>query len=117
MRDDGIRHAAAFITSAFGSYSGCRQYLDDIARACAQVENAPELRPLPLFHMHPGFVGAMTDRVRGALGRFDAPPHVAFTAQMSTPAEHSSRSKTNAVFPVMSPSRVKPHCVGDPHSR
>src|SRR5918996_6106309 len=26
MRDDGIRYAAAFITSAFGSYSGCRQY-------------------------------------------------------------------------------------------
>jgi protoporphyrin/coproporphyrin ferrochelatase len=80
MRDDGIRCAAAFITSAFGSYSGCRQYLDDIARASSEVENAPELVPLPLFHRHPGFVGAMTDRVRAALEQFDTPPHVAFTA-------------------------------------
>ena len=30
MRDDGIRHALAFATSAFGSYSGCRQYIEDI---------------------------------------------------------------------------------------
>ena len=30
MRDDGIRRAIAFVTSAFGSYSGCRQYIEDI---------------------------------------------------------------------------------------
>ena len=33
MREDGVRRAAAFVTSAFGSYSGCRQYREDIARA------------------------------------------------------------------------------------
>src|SRR6266478_7053313 len=33
MQADGIRHAAALATSAFGSYSGCRQYREDIARA------------------------------------------------------------------------------------
>ena len=42
MRDDGVRHAIAFATSAFGSYSGCRQYLEDIDRARAEVgEGAP----------------------------------------------------------------------------
>src|SRR5262249_8296530 len=37
MRDDGRRRALAFITSAYSSYSSCRQYLDDIARAQAEV--------------------------------------------------------------------------------
>ena len=37
MRDDGIRRALAFVTSAYGSYSGCRQYLEDIAAARAAV--------------------------------------------------------------------------------
>ena len=32
MRDDGVRRALAFVTSPFGSYSSCRQYLDDIER-------------------------------------------------------------------------------------
>jgi protoporphyrin/coproporphyrin ferrochelatase len=33
MADDGVRRAVAFVTSAYSSYSGCRQYLDDIDRA------------------------------------------------------------------------------------
>jgi ferrochelatase len=81
MRADGISRAAAFITSAFGSYSGCRQYLDDIARAQQEIgEGAPELLPLPLFHTHPGFIGPMTERVRAAIDQFTTVPHVAFTA-------------------------------------
>ena len=44
-REDGVRRALAFVTSAYGSYSGCRQYLDDIARARAEVgERAPRGR-------------------------------------------------------------------------
>ena len=33
MRDDGVRRALAFATSAFGSYSSCRQYQENIAQA------------------------------------------------------------------------------------
>jgi ferrochelatase len=80
MRDDGVRHAAAFITSAFGSYSGCRQYLEDISRARADVEGAPEISPLPMFHTHPGFIRPMIEHVWAAMASFDEPPHVAFTA-------------------------------------
>lgn len=81
MRDDGIRTAAAFITSAFGSYSGCRQYLDDIARAQSEVgEGVPQILPLPLFSDHEGFIGPTTGNVRAAVTRFQTPPHVAFTA-------------------------------------
>jgi len=42
MQDDGVRNAAALVTSAFGSYSGCRQYREDIARA--QQAKSLELR-------------------------------------------------------------------------
>jgi ferrochelatase len=85
MRDDGIKRALAFVTSAYSSYSGCRQYLDDIEHARAQVgEGAPEVEKLRAFYNHPEFVQANVDHVRDALAaiaesrRPDA--HVAFTA-------------------------------------
>lgn len=68
MRADGIRKAMAFATSAFGSYSGCRQYLEDIERARAAAgEGAPEIHKLPTFPDRPGFIQAVADRVRAAL--------------------------------------------------
>jgi protoporphyrin/coproporphyrin ferrochelatase len=68
MRDDGIKRAVAFVTSAFGSYSGCRQYMEDIERARAAVgEGAPEISKIRPFWAHPKFIKAMTDRMRMAL--------------------------------------------------
>ena len=68
MRDDGVRHAIAFATSAFASYSGCRQYLGDIDRARTAVgAEAPVIDKIPPFYRHPRFIRAMTDRVCAAL--------------------------------------------------
>jgi ferrochelatase len=68
MRDDGVRRALAFFTSAFSSYSGCRQYREDIHRAQAEVgPDAPEVLKLRAFYNHPGFVEANAERVRKAL--------------------------------------------------
>jgi ferrochelatase len=68
MRDDGIQRPVAFVTSAFGSYSGCRQYIEDIERARAAVgEGAPQISKIRPFSEHPKFIEAMTDRVRAAL--------------------------------------------------
>jgi ferrochelatase len=80
MREEGIRRAIAFPTSAFGSYSGCRQYLENIERTRAEAgENAPEIVKIPPFSEHPLFLEAMTDRVRAALAQLpDA--RVVFTA-------------------------------------
>ena len=85
MVGDGVRRALAFVTSAYSSYSGCRQYLEDIARARAEVgERAPVVDKLRVFHDHPGFVEANADRVREALATL--PParrhsaRIAFTA-------------------------------------
>ena len=85
MRADGIRSALAFVTSAFGSYSGCRQYREDIERARAAAgPGAPEVHKLRTFSNHPGFLDAMANRVLQALAHFpaerrDATP-IAFTA-------------------------------------
>jgi ferrochelatase len=69
MRDDGIRHAVAFVTSAFGSYSGCRQYIEDIDRARAALPGAPKIDKIPPFSTHPLFLEAMTDRVKTAIAK------------------------------------------------
>lgn len=72
MRDDGIKRAVAFATSAFGSYSGCRQYQENIAQALADVaaedpsQPVPEIVKIRPFSAHPLFIEAMTDRVREA---------------------------------------------------
>lgn len=68
MRDDGVRQALGFVTSVFSSYSGCRQYLDDIARAQQEVgADAPRVDKLRSFFNHPGFIAAMQARTKAAL--------------------------------------------------
>ncbi len=68
MADDGVRRALAFVTSAFGSYPGCRQYLEDIERARLEVgPQAPTIDKLRLFFNHPGFIEATADRTVAAL--------------------------------------------------
>ena len=68
MKQDGVRRALAFITSAYSSYSGCRQYREDISRAQAEVgEGAPQIDKLRVFFNHPGFIDATEERLREAL--------------------------------------------------
>jgi ferrochelatase len=70
MRDLGVRRALGYVTSAFGSYSGCRQYLDDVARARGEVgEGAPEVVLLRKFFNHPGFIESNVAHARAALAR------------------------------------------------
>jgi ferrochelatase len=71
MKANGVQRALAFVTSAFSSYSGCRQYREDIARARAQVgHGAPEIEKLRVFYNHPLFIETMVERVSEALSRF-----------------------------------------------
>ena len=79
MADAGVKRALAFVTSAYSSYSGCRQYRENIAAACAPLgDRAPQVDKIRVFFNHPGFVGPMAARVREALGRFPEAdrPHV-----------------------------------------
>jgi protoporphyrin/coproporphyrin ferrochelatase len=67
MRDDGIERAICFVTSAYSSYSGCRQYRENLAEARAQVEGAPELDKLRVYYNHPGFLDPQVDLIAAAI--------------------------------------------------
>lgn len=67
MRDDGVERALVFPTSAWGGYSGCRQYHEDVARARDVVgEGAPELVKLRQYFDHPLLIAAFTDAISAA---------------------------------------------------
>ena len=71
MQKDGVKRALGLMTSAYSSYSGCRQYRENIAAAQAEVgEGAPTVEKLRVFYNHPGFVEAAIARVREALAQF-----------------------------------------------
>ncbi|MDQ1707078.1 MAG: protoporphyrin/coproporphyrin ferrochelatase [Pyrinomonadaceae bacterium] len=85
MRDDGVRQALGFVTSAYSSYSSCRQYLEDLERARAAVgPDAPQVEKLRPFYNHPGFIEANIANVRVALEEIPearrAETQLAFTA-------------------------------------
>ncbi len=68
MAADGVRSALAFVTSAYSSFSSCRQYLDDIARARAQVgDGAPRIDKLRPYFNHPGFIEPLADATAAAV--------------------------------------------------
>ena len=85
MKADGIKRAITFVTSAYSSYSGCRQYREDIAKAQAAVgDGAPQFDKLRVYYNHPGFIEANADCVRAALDEIPlerrAETRIAFTA-------------------------------------
>jgi protoporphyrin/coproporphyrin ferrochelatase len=85
MNVDGIKRALAFVTSAYSSYSGCRQYREDIERAREEVgPDAPLVDKLRVFYNHPGFVGPVIENTRAALDRIPEErrreTQIAFTA-------------------------------------
>jgi ferrochelatase len=85
MKADGVGRSLALFTSAYSSYSSCRQYRENIQTAQLAVgEGAPEIEKLRAYFNHPGFIEAMTDRVRAALQRLSgdarSAAHVVYTA-------------------------------------
>jgi ferrochelatase len=96
MRDDGVKNALAFVTSAYSSYSSCRQYLEDIERAREAVgPNAPRVEKLRVFYNHPGFIEANVANISAALEQI--------------PEE--KRSKTEIAFTAHSiPLSIAQHC-------
>jgi ferrochelatase len=67
MSSDGVTRAACFVTSAYSSYSSCRQYRENLADAAETVEGAPVLDRLRSYWNHPGFVEPIVDRVVDAM--------------------------------------------------
>ncbi|MET0234433.1 MAG: ferrochelatase [Kibdelosporangium sp.] len=81
MVADGVQRALVFPTSAYGGYSACRQYDEDILRARAAVgPQAPELVKLRHFFDHPLFIGAFADATRATLAGLPEGARLVFTA-------------------------------------
>jgi protoporphyrin/coproporphyrin ferrochelatase len=78
MANDGVRRALGYFTSAYSSYSGCRQYREDIERARQQVgPAAPAVDKLRVFFNHPAFIAPLVERVRAALDQIPPPRRAA----------------------------------------
>ena len=95
MRDNGVRRAAVFSTSAWGGYSGCTQYQEDIARARAAVgPEAPELTKLRQYFDHPLLISMFAEAIRDAAATLPeelrAQARLVFTAH-SIPLRAASR--------------------------
>ncbi len=67
MKADGITRAVAILTSAYSSYSGCRQYRENLADAVAEVPGAPQIDRVRHYFNHPGFIESMVDATLSAL--------------------------------------------------
>ncbi|MCY7397143.1 MAG: ferrochelatase, partial [Nocardioides sp.] len=72
MAADGVTRAACFVTSAYSSYSSCRQYRENLYDAVDGVEGAPVLDKLRHYFNHPGFVAPVVDGVVAALADLPA---------------------------------------------
>jgi len=74
MYDDGHRNILVFVTSIFSSYSGCRQYREDIQRALKELslDEQMSLDKIRTFYNHPDFIETMADRVRDAIAELPA---------------------------------------------
>jgi len=78
MADDGIEHAYVLATSAYASFSGCRQYHEDVARARVALDSdptapaGPTAEKLPHYFDAPGFVQANADALAAAIASLPA---------------------------------------------
>jgi ferrochelatase len=71
MAKDGIKRAACLVTSAYSSYSGCRQYRENLYDAVAEFPDAPRLDRLRHYFNHPGFVESMVASTLAALAELN----------------------------------------------
>ena len=117
MQADGVTRAVALATSAYGSYSGCRQYREDLDRACAEIPGAPIIDKIRPFSDHPGFVEATAARVGEALAKLPG-AEVVFTAHsvplsmaQSSPYENQLRTVCRKVQELCGAGNADPTLV------
>ena len=73
MVDAGVKKALAFVVSGYSSYSGCRQYRENLLDGQRQIgEAAPQIDKIRVFYNHPDFIAANADRMRAALQQIPA---------------------------------------------
>ncbi|MFG3113490.1 ferrochelatase [Streptomyces sp. NPDC048197] len=113
MVGDGHRRIAVLATSAYASYSGCRQYRENLADALAALQAeglpVPQVDKLRHYFNHPGFVRPMVDGVLASLAALPEGvrdgAHLAFTTHSiptaaadtsGTPGDHTEGGEGGA---------------------
>jgi ferrochelatase len=128
MKNKGVKKALAFVTSAYSSYSSCRQYLEDIEKAQKEVgPGAPQIDKIRVFYNHPKFIETNRKNLENALSTI-APEkrqtaHIAFTAhsvpkfmsdncayeqQLQETAEHLAQAVNQSHWQLVYQSRSGP---------
>jgi ferrochelatase len=71
MHNDGHRKVLAWVTSAYSSYSGCRQYRENLAQALtvSELEGKMTIDKVRHYFDHPGFLAPIIEDMNRALGR------------------------------------------------
>jgi len=95
MTSDGIKHALGVVLSAYSSYSGCRQYREDLIKAREAIgPDAPSIDKMRVFYNHPDFVAVNARKIVEALATWSdadrGSVHVTFTAH-SIPSPMADR--------------------------
>jgi protoporphyrin/coproporphyrin ferrochelatase len=105
MARDGVRRGIAFVTSAYSSYSSCRQYLDDIERARAQAgAGAPVIDKIRQYFNHPGFIEPLAEATRRAVESLPASvrqdAELVFTAHSIPDAMAAASGPDGGAYPA-----------------
>lgn len=116
MADAGVKRCLAFVHSAYSSYSGCRQYREDIERARQEVgDAAPVVDKIRVFFNHPDFIAVSADNVQSSLDELNAgDAHLVFTAH-SIP--NGMADNCNYAVQLSEASRLIAEAVGIPRER
>jgi ferrochelatase len=96
MAADGVQRAACFVTSAYSSWSSCRQYRENLWDAVDGLDGAPVLDKLRHYFNHPGFVEPVVDATAAALGELPDGSRVVFVTHSIPTAMNDSSGPPGA---------------------
>ena len=106
LKSLGHKSTVCVVTSAFSSYSGCRQYHEDLHRACDAVSDAPDIQRVRVYWDHPDFLGAAAELLaesRDAAGLSSETPvlHSAHSLPVSMAASCDYQQQLNEAASIV----------------
>ena len=106
LKSLGHTSTVCLVTSAFSSYSGCRQYHEDLDRARNEVPGAPNIERVRVYWDHPDFLGTAAELLaesRDATGLSSETPvlHSAHSLPLSMAANCDYQQQLNEAAAIV----------------
>lgn len=98
LRDEGAQRVVCIVTSAYSSYSGCRQYRENLHDAAQAVPGSPHLDRVRHYFNLPGFISAMAQGVRDTLVGMPAHTRLAFVTHSIPKTMNESSGPTGGAY-------------------